>query len=512
MRLQMAKLEAPVMLVILDGFGLGDKSDTTNAVVQAKPLCFNRLWDMYPHTTLEASGLAVGLPEGQMGNSEVGHLNLGSGRIVYQDLTRITKDVESGEFYNRPVMKELYEVAKKQSLHLIGLVSDGNVHCSLDHIKAVIKGAHDNGIEHVYVHALLDGRDVAPQCAQGYLKDLETYMADLNCGKIATVSGRYYAMDRDNRWDRVELAYNAIVHGQGEKATSACEAVQQSYDRDATDEFVLPTVIDAAGTIKEGDAVIFCNFRPDRGRELTKALVLPDFDGFKREPLSIYMATMTKYEDGLPVHIVYQKDTLSETLGEVLSAGGYRQLRIAETEKYAHVTYFFNGGEEEPFEGEDRILVKSPQVATYDLQPEMSAYEVTDKVVQAIQDETYDMIILNFANPDMVGHTGSFEAAVKAVQAVDTCLGRIVEAIRSKKGHLLVTADHGNAELMVNHETGKVHTAHTTNLVPLILMSDSLKTATLEAGKLCDIAPTLLDLAGIQQPKAMTGHSLVHKA
>ena len=482
MRLQMAKLEAPVMLVILDGFGLGDKSDTTNAVVQAKPLCFNRLWDMYPHTTLEASGLAVGLPEGQMGNSEVGHLNLGSGRIVYQDLTRITKDVESGEFYNRPVMKELYEVAKKQSLHLIGLVSDGNVHCSLDHIKAVIKGAHDNGIEHV------------------------------NCGKIATVSGRYYAMDRDNRWDRVELAYNAIVHGQGEIATSACEAVQQSYDKDAADEFVRPTVIDAAGTIKDGDAVIFCNFRPDRGRELTKALVLPDFDGFKREPLSIYMATMTKYEDGLPVHIVYQKDTLSETLGEVLSAGGYRQLRIAETEKYAHVTYFFNGGEEEPFEGEDRILVKSPQVATYDLQPEMSAYEVTDKVVQAIQDETYDMIILNFANPDMVGHTGSFEAAVKAVQAVDTCLDRIVEAIRSKKGHLLVTADHGNAELMVNHETGKVHTAHTTNLVPLILMSDSLKTATLEDGKLCDIAPTLLDLAGIQQPKAMTGHSLVHKA
>ena len=302
------------------------------------------------------------------------------------------------------------------------------------------------------------------------------------------------------------------MHGQGEIAISACEAVQQSYDKDAADEFVLPTVIDAAGTIKDGDAVIFCNFRPDRGRELTKALVLPDFDGFKREPLSIYMATMTKYEDGLPVHIVYEKDTLSETLGEVLSAGGYRQLRIAETEKYAHVTYFFNGGEEEPFEGEDRILVKSPQVATYDLQPEMSAYEVTDKVVQAIQDETYDMIILNFANPDMVGHTGSFEAAVKAVQAVDTCLGRIVEAIRSKKGHLLVTADHGNAELMVNHETGKVHTAHTTNLVPLILMSDSLKTATLEAGKLCDIAPTLLDLAGIKQPKAMTGHSLVHKA
>ena len=340
----MAKLKAPVMLVILDGFGMGDQSDTTNAVVQAKPHCFNQLWDMYPHTKLEASGLAVGLPEGQMGNSEVGHLNLGSGRIVYQDLTRITKDVESGEFYNRPVMQELYEVAKKQSLHLIGLVSDGNVHCSLEHIKAVIKGAHDHGIKHVYVHALLDGRDVAPQCAQGYLKDLEAYMAELNCGKIATVSGRYYAMDRDNRWDRVELAYNAIVNGQGERAASACEAVQQSYDKDAADEFVLPTVIDAEGTIKNGDAVIFCNFRPDRGRELTKALVLPDFDGFNREPLSLYMATMTKYEDGLPVHIVYEKDILSETLGEVLSVGGYRQLRIAETEKYAHVTYFFNGG------------------------------------------------------------------------------------------------------------------------------------------------------------------------
>ena len=492
----MAKLEAPVMLVILDGFGMGDQSDTTNAVVQAKPLCFDQLWDTYPHTKLEASGLAVGLPEGQMGNSEVGHLNLGSGRIVYQDLTRITKDVESGEFYNRPVIKELYEVAKKQSLHLIGLVSDGNVHCSLDHIKAVIKGAHDYGIEHVYVHALLDGRDVAPQCAQGYLEDLEAYMAELNCGKIATVSGRYYA----------------LTTGEGVKGTEAPAAVQASYDNDKTDEFVLPTVIDAEGTIKNGDAVIFCNFRPDRGRELTKSLVLPDFDGFKREQLSLYMGTMTKYEDGLPVHIVYEKDTLSETLGEVLSTGGYRQLRIAETEKYAHVTYFFNGGKEEPFEGEDRVLVKSPQVATYDLQPEMSAYEVTDKVVQAIQDEIYDMIILNFANPDMVGHTGSFEAAVKAIQAVDTCLGRIVEAIRSKHGHLLITADHGNAELMVNHETGKVHTAHTTNLVPLILMSDTLKTDTLEAGKLCDIAPTLLDLAGIEQPSAMTGHSLVHKA
>ena len=446
-----------------------------------------------------------------MGNSEVGHLNLGSGRIVYQDLTRITKDVESGEFYNRPVMKELYEVAKKQSLHLIGLVSDGNVHCSLDHIKAVIKGAHDNGIEHVYVHALLDGRDVAPQCAQGYLKDLETYMADLNCGKIATVSGRYYAMDRDNRWDRVELVYNAIVHGQGEIATSACEAVQQSYDKDAADEFVLPTVIDAAGTIKDGDAVIFCNFRPDRGRELTKALVLPDFDGFKREPLSIYMATMTKYEDGLPVHIVYQKDTLSETLGEVLSTGGYRQLRIAETEKYAHVTYFFNGGEEEPFEGEDRILVKSPQVATYDLQPEMSAYEVKDKLIEELDKDIHDVVIVNFANCDMVGHTGVIPAAVKAVEKVDELVGKAVQAVKDVDGVLFICADHGNAEKMIDYETGAPHTAHTTNPVPFILVNYDDSYTLRDGGSLCDIAPTLIQIMGLNQPAEMTGKSLLIK-
>ena len=503
----MAKLKAPVMLVILDGFGMGDQSDTTNAVVQAKPHCFNQLWDMYPHTKLEASGLAVGLPEGQMGNSEVGHLNLGSGRIVYQDLTRITKDVESGEFYNRPVMQELYEVAKKQSLHLIGLVSDGNVHCSLEHIKAVIKGAHDHGIEHVYVHALLDGRDVAPQCAQGYLKDLEAYMAELNCGKIATVSGRYYAMDRDNRWDRVELAYNAIVHGQGETAGSACEAVQQSYDKDAADEFVLPTVIDAEGTIKDGDAVIFCNFRPDRGRELTKALVLPDFDGFNREPLSLYMATMTKYEDGLPVHIVYEKDILSETLGEVLSVGGYRQLRIAETEKYAHVTYFFNGGKEDPFEGEDRILVKSPQVATYDLQPEMSAYEVTDKVVEAIQDETYDMIILNFANPDMVGHTGVMNAIAKAVYAVDTCVKEVIEAAKANDYEAIIIADHGNADNALN-EDGTPNTAHSLNPVPFIYVTNN-NSARVKSGRLADVAPSILHIMGLEQPKEMTGECLI---
>lgn len=505
----MAKLQAPVMLVILDGFGMGDTLDTTNAVVQAKPEFFNSLWDKYPHTTLQASGMSVGLPEGQMGNSEVGHLNLGSGRIVYQDLTRITKDVENGDFYKRPVMQELYAHAKQSRLQIIGLVSDGNVHCSLEHIKAVISGAKGLGIQEVYVHALLDGRDVPPQCAQTYLEDLESYMQHIGCGKIATVSGRYYGMDRDNRWDREQLAYDAIVCGKGEVADTACQAVKQSYDKNITDEFVVPTVIDKMGCITNGDAVIFCNFRPDRGRELTKALVQPEFDGFERELLDIYMATMTKYEDGLPVHIVYEKDTLPSTLGEVLSVGGYRQLRIAETEKYAHVTYFFNGGKEVPFDGEDRILVPSPAVATYDLQPEMSAPEITDKVVDAIHSKQYDVIILNYANPDMVGHTGNFEAAVKAIKSVDAGLARITEAIVSVGGQLLITADHGNAEVMVNHKTGKAHTAHTTNLVPLILVSDTHGDIHLREGKLCDIAPTILALAGIAQPSDMSGENLI---
>ena len=504
----MAKLTAPVMLCILDGFGMGDIGDQTNAVVQAHPTNFNHLWNTYPHTSLEASGLSVGLPIGQMGNSEVGHLNLGSGRIVYQDLTRITKDVEDGEFYKRPVIQKLYQHAKQHRLHLIALISDGNVHCSLDHVKAVILGAKTEGIKEVYVHALLDGRDVAPKSAMEYIDDLEHYMSTIGVGSIATVAGRFYAMDRDNRWERVELAYRAMVEGDGPVANSVKEAIDYSYFRDVVDEFIVPTILNPKGMIQDGDAVMFCNFRPDRGRELTKALVFDDFDGFKRDKLDIYMATMTKYEDNLPVDIVYEKDVLPKTLGEVLSAGGYRQLRIAETEKYAHVTYFFNGGKEVPFDGEDRILVNSPKVTTYDLQPEMSAYEVTDKVVEAIEAEKYDMIILNFANPDMVGHTGVFEAAVKAIKAVDTCLGRISEAILKKHGHLLVTADHGNSEVMVNHETNEPHTAHTTNLVPLILVSDTHKQDTLIPGKLCDIAPTMLALGGIEKPEEMTGHKL----
>lgn len=506
----MAKLQAPVILVVLDGFALGDMTDPTNAVVQAEPNNFDFLWEEYPHTTLEASGLAVGLPEGQMGNSEVGHLNLGSGRIVYQDLTRITKDIDDHSFYKKPVIQEVYKHAKTSRLQVIGLVSDGNVHCSLDHIIAVIKGAKVAGIEDVYVHVLLDGRDVPPRSAEAYIKQLEMAMHTIGCGTIATISGRYYGMDRDNRWDRVELAYNAIVRGEGPKAVNAITAIEASYANDISDEFVLPTVINSKGCIDNGDAVLFCNFRPDRGRELTKALVASQFDGFQRESLDVYMATMTKYEDGLPVHVVYEKETLSSTLGEVVSRYGYKQLRIAETEKYAHVTYFFNGGVETPFAGEDRILIPSPSVATYDLQPEMSAYEVTDKAVAAIRSKEYDFIILNYANPDMVGHTGNFEATVKAIQAIDANLQRIVDAVREEGWHLLVTADHGNAEMMVNPNTGKPHTAHTTNEVPLILVSDFYKDkGVLTSGKLCDVAPTMLALANIEQPAEMTGNSLL---
>lgn len=498
-----------VMLTILDGFGLGDAQDATNAVVQANPTHFKQLWDQYPHTTLDASGEAVGLPDGQMGNSEVGHLNLGSGRIVYQDLTRITKDIEDGAFFEKTVMKELYKQGAEQSLHIIALLSDGNVHCSLMHVKAVLAGAAHNGLTNVYVHGLLDGRDVPPQSAIPYIEELETFMSDIGVGKIATIAGRYYGMDRDNRWDRIALAYQAMVDGTGKTAPSAVAAVEQSYAEGVNDEFVVPTVINTDGMVKDGDAVIFCNFRPDRGRELTKAFVLPSFDAFNRTKRIVYMATMTKYEEGLPVHVVYEKDTLDNTLGYVLSEAGKRQLRIAETEKYAHVTYFFNGGVEEPFAGEDRILVDSPKVATYDLQPEMSAHEVTDKVVDAITSEQYDVIILNFANPDMVGHTGDFNAAVKAIQAVDTCLGRIYEAIQSVHGKWIITADHGNAEEMVNHETEKPQTAHTTNVVPCIYVCDDNRKRTLHPGKLCDIAPTILELAGVPQPPAMTGTSLL---
>lgn len=508
----MAKLKSPVMLVILDGFGMGDKNDPTNAVVQAKPKIFEQLLNSFPHTLLQASGLAVGLPAGQMGNSEVGHLNIGSGRIVYQELTRITKDIEDGEFFKRPVIKTIYEHGKASRLHVIGLLSDGGVHSHIDHLKAALKGAKQAGVNEVFVHALLDGRDVPPKSALTYVADLEKFMQELGLGKIATIGGRYYGMDRDKRWDREAKAYQAMVDGEGEIASNATEAVEKAYAADLTDEFVLPTVVDKTGCIKNGDTVFFTNFRPDRARQLTSAFTTPAFDGFVRKQglLKLYFATMISYEEGLSAEVVYTKETLKNTLGEVLANGGYQNLRIAETEKYAHVTYFFNGGEETPFAGEDRILVPSPKVATYDLQPEMSAPEVTDKVLEALKSKKYDIIILNFANTDMVGHTGVFEAAEKAVLTVDTCLGKIAMEILEQHGDLLVTADHGNSEMMVDHQTGNPHTAHTTNPVPLILVSQKHQNdALMNDGKLCDIAPTMLDLASIPQPAEMTGHSLL---
>lgn len=507
----MAKLKRPVMLAILDGFGLGDVNDPKNAVVQANPENFQKLWNSCAHTTLRASGLDVGLPEGQMGNSEVGHLNLGAGRIVYQELTRITKDAEEGALCERPVVKDLFAQVQGKRLHLVGLLSDGGVHSHNIHLKALLKGAKAAGVQDVFVHALLDGRDVPPRSALTYIEDLEAFMKEEGVGTIATVGGRYYGMDRDKRWERVELAYQAIVDGVGPTAQSALEAVQASYEADVSDEFVIPTVIAPEGHVQEGDGLLFFNFRPDRARQFVRALIDPTFECFVRKAgcMHLHVATMTKYEDDLNAPVVYGKEVLQNTLGEVLSRGGYRQLRIAETEKYAHVTYFFNGGEENVFEGEERILIPSPKVATYDLQPEMSAKEVTDAVVKAIDSTDFDMIILNFANPDMVGHTGDFEAAKVAVKTVDTCLGRIVEAIERVNGYLLITADHGNSEMMVNHATGVAHTAHTTNLVPLVLLDPAQEGLGVTEGRLCDIAPTMLDLAGIAQPEDMTGRSVL---
>ena len=508
----MAKLSSPVMLMILDGFGIGDSNDKGNAIARADLKNIPFLASHYPHTSLDASGEAVGLPDGQIGNSEVGHLNIGSGRIVYQSLTKITKDIREGRFFENPVLVKAMGEAKKHTgvLHLMGLVSPGGVHSSSTHIYALLKMAKQRGVPHVCIHAFLDGRDVPPQSAVSYLEELEQQIKQIGIGTIATVAGRYYAMDRDKRWERVEKAYTAIADGIGLKADSAVAAVQKSYERGENDEFVLPTVI-TGDTVNEGDSVIFFNFRPDRARELTRAFTDPKFAGFTRSKgcYALHFTTMTQYENDLPVAIAYEPNLLANTLGETLSKGGYKQLHIAETEKYAHVTFFFNGGREEPYEGETRILVPSPKVATYDLQPEMSAPEVTEKVIEAINKDEYDMIILNFANSDMVGHTGIFAAAKKAVEVVDDCVGRIVTAMKKHNGLVLITADHGNAERMVDTVTGEPYTAHTTNRVPFILVSDTHKNEKLHAGILADIAPTMLTLAGISIPAEMTGTCLL---
>lgn len=506
-------------LIILDGWGISN-CKKYNAIEQANIQNFRRLLEIYPNTALRANGLDVGLPEGQMGNSEVGHLNIGAGRIVYQDLTRITRDIQNGDFFKNEALVYALEKAKTEgkALHIMGLLSDGGVHSHITHLYALLEMAKRFNLPHVYIHVFLDGRDTPLANALVYIKELEEKILELNTGKIATVSGRYYAMDRDKRWERTEQAYNAIVLGEGVKADSAVKAVEASYILKETDEFVRPTVIidskgEPVGTVKEGDSIIFFNFRPDRARQLTKAFVDKDFEGFKRKKgyFRVYFVCMTRYDDEIiDVKVAYEPEIIKNTLGEIISRNKMKQLRIAETEKYAHVTYFFNGGEEKPFPGEDRILIPSPKVPTYDLKPEMSAYEVTETVIEKINNKEYDFIVLNYANPDMVGHTGNYEAAVKAVEFVDDCLNKVITAIDEQNGTAIIVSDHGNCEQMAYYETGEPYTAHSSNKVPFILVSRKLKDCRLrEGGILADIAPTILDIFAIEKPEEMTGSSLI---
>lgn len=506
--------KAPIALIIMDGCGIGNPNDPMNAIQGAKKPNLCQLWKSYPHSTLKASGEAVGLPCGQMGNSEVGHLNIGSGRIIYQELTRITKSIRTGDFFTNPVLTEIMNQARREEkpLHLMGLLSDGGVHSHNTHLYALLEMAKQANVSKVWIHLFLDGRDVAPQSGIRFIKELENILAQKGIGEIATVSGRYYAMDRDKRWERIEFAYNAIALAKGMKAKNAEEVMEKSYQRGDWDEFVKPTVIDGYTGLEAGSGVIFFNFRPDRARQLTHILTDPFFTEVKRTTgfIPIHMVTFTHYENNLPVKIAFESQKVTDTLGEVFAKKGFKQLRIAETEKYAHVTFFFNGGVETPNEGEDRILIPSPKVRTYDLQPSMSAKEVTEKLLEELNKEKYSLIILNFANGDMVGHTGSYDATVKAVKTVDACVGKITDQLLKMGGIALITADHGNAEEMQTPEGGP-WTAHTTNLVPLFLVSNQYKEVKLKDGILADIAPTLLDLAGIEIPKAMTGKSLVER-
>ncbi len=509
-------MKKPTVLMILDGFGLNDRKEA-NAVYEGNTPNIDKLMKECPFVKGYASGLAVGLPDGQMGNSEVGHLNMGAGRIVYQELTRITKEIEDGTFFENPALKAAMDNVrnKNSALHLYGLLSDGGVHSHITHLYGLLEMAKREGISNVYVHAFLDGRDTAPTSGRSFVEALEQKMAELGVGRIASLSGRYYAMDRDNRWDRVEKAYIALTRGEGERAENAVAAMQASYDNDVTDEFVLPTVImengAPVGTIQSGDSVIFFNFRPDRAREITRAFCADEFDGFERgaRPDLTYVC-FTEYDVTIPnKQVAFHKVELHNTFGEYLAAHGKTQARIAETEKYAHVTFFFNGGVEEPNPGEERILVKSPKVATYDLQPEMSAFEVCDKLCEAIRSGKYDVIIINFANPDMVGHTGVQKAAVAAVEAVDQCVGRAVEALKEADGVMFICADHGNCEQLIDYQTGAPFTAHTTNPVPFILVNADPSYGLREGGCLADIVPTLIELMGMEQPEEMTGRSLL---
>jgi len=505
----------PRALIILDGFGLREET-YGNAVAQARKPNFDRYWNEYPHATLRADGNFVGLPEGQMGNSEVGHLNIGAGRIVYQSLTRVNLSIEKGEFFKNETFLEAMKLVKDRGtqLHIFGLLSDGGVHSHIDHLFALLKLAKEQNVDRVFIHGFLDGRDVGQKTAKKYITETQEKIKAYGVGKIATLSGRYYAMDRDNRWERIEKAYRAMVYAEGPDYTDPLEVVEDSYQHEIYDEFVIPSVIKnpdgtPVATIKDGDAIIFFNFRPDRAIQISQVFTNEDFRGFDRGdkfPKNIHFVCLTQFSETVHGTVAFKPTNLDNTCGEVLSQHGLKQLRIAETEKYPHVTFFFSGGREEPFPGEERILINSPKVPTYDLKPEMSAYEVTEALLQAIHDDRFDAIILNFANPDMVGHSGMLEPTIKAVEAVDECLGKVVDAILEKGGEAIITADHGNADEVLTPE-GKPQTAHTTNPVPVIVTRKGITLR--KDGKLADLSPTLLDLLGIEKPKEMDGYTLI---
>jgi 2,3-bisphosphoglycerate-independent phosphoglycerate mutase len=510
----------PFVLCILDGWGINDPVEG-NAIAMGETPNMDQLPAKYPYTTMGASGLDVGLPEGQIGNSEVGHLNIGAGFVVYQDSTRITESIRDGSLFQNQVLLDAcaHVRANESQLHFFGLIGPGGVHAYSAHLYALLQLAKEQGLERVFVHAFLDGRDTPPQSAYGYMEDLLDQFGKIGVGQVATVSGRYYAMDRDKRWDRTAKAYRALVFAEGEMAPDPLTAIEQSYAKGVNDEFVLPTVIMRDGMplamVGDNDAVIFFNFRGDRPRQLTRAFVMPDFNGFERgrQLQNLYFVTLTQYEAGLPVHVAFPAQNVETPLAKVISDAGLTQFHTSETEKYAHVTFFINGGREEPFEGEDRKLIQSPDVATYDLQPEMSAHEVADAVVDVVKSGKYDFVITNLVNADMVGHTGVLQAAIDAVETVDECVGRIVDAVLEQQGGALIIADHGNSDQMIDPETGKPHTAHTTNPVPCLLVTpdDSpLRQVKLRGGgKLADVAPTVLDALGIPKPESMTGQSLI---
>ena len=503
-------MKKPVVLCIMDGFGMRNETEG-NAIHTAKTPNLTKLFAENPFTTLGASGLDVGLPDGQMGNSEVGHTNIGAGRVVYQMLVKISKSIKDGDFFEIEALKAAMENCKKNNsaLHLMGLLSDGGVHSHIEHVYGLLEMAKKHGIENVYVHCIMDGRDVSVTSGKGFISDLQNKMAELGVGKVATITGRYYAMDRDFAWDRVEKAYAAFVYGEGIEDSDAVGSMQKSYDKDVTDEFIVPTVVDKNGTIKANDSVVFFNFRPDRARQITRTFVDADFNGFERKNgfFPLHFVCMTQYDETMPnVSVAFPPEALTKTFGEYLADCKKTQLRIAETQKYAHVTFFFNGGEEKTFEGEDRILIQSPDVPTFDLQPEMSAYPVCDAVCEQIKSGKYDAVVLNFANCDMVGHTGVFDAAVKAVEAVDECVGKVVDATLSMGGAVCITADHGNADRMIGDD-GNPFTPHTTNPVPFCVVGYDCELK--ENGRLADIAPTMLKIMNLEQPKEMTGECLI---